>query len=94
MVNLWYHSQNATYTVRNYQTVERLYYKYFSQKGKHKITGEELFEGKSKSAEVFGAEWMFERGKTDGMNINNHVQDDESTSKALRFHFHECRIML
>ena len=55
-------------------------------------TGEELFEGTSKG---FGAEWVFEKAKTDGMNISNHVQDDDSTSsKALRSHFPECMIML
>ena len=90
-----YHSQNATYTLRNYQTGALLYYKHFSQKGKDKITGEELFGGTSKSAEGFGADWVFEKAKTDGMNINNHVQDDDSTSsKALLSHFPQCRIML
>ena len=28
-----YHSQNATYTLRNYQTGGLLYYKHFSQRG-------------------------------------------------------------
>ena len=89
-----YRSQNATYTLRNYQTGSLLYYKHFSQRGKDKITGEELFEGTSQSAEGFGADWVFEKVKTDGMNINNHVQDDDSTSsKALLSHFPQCRIM-
>uniref|UniRef100_A0A1X7VCZ1 Uncharacterized protein n=1 Tax=Amphimedon queenslandica TaxID=400682 RepID=A0A1X7VCZ1_AMPQE len=52
-----YHSQIATYTLRNYQTVGPLYYKHFSQRGKDDIT-EELFEGTS---EGFGAEWAFKK---------------------------------
>ena len=35
-----YHSQNATYTIRNYQTGGLLYYKHFSQRGNNDITGE------------------------------------------------------
>uniref|UniRef100_A0A1X7UNG4 Uncharacterized protein n=1 Tax=Amphimedon queenslandica TaxID=400682 RepID=A0A1X7UNG4_AMPQE len=40
-----YRSQNATYTLRNYQISGFLYYKYFSQRGKDDIR-EELFEVK------------------------------------------------
>ena len=90
-----FHSQNATYTLRNYQSSALLYYKHFSQRGKDKITKEELFEGTSKSAEGFGAEWVFDKAKNDGLNISIHVQDDDSTSsKALHSHFPECEIML
>ena len=32
-----YHSQNATYTLRNYQTGAILYYKYFSQEVRIKL---------------------------------------------------------
>uniref|UniRef100_A0A1X7TCB3 Uncharacterized protein n=1 Tax=Amphimedon queenslandica TaxID=400682 RepID=A0A1X7TCB3_AMPQE len=90
-----YHSQNATYTLRNYQTGGLLYYKHFSQRGKDDITGEELFEGTSKSAEGFGAEWVFKKAVTDEMNISIHVQDNDSTSsKALLSNFPNCRIIL
>ena len=70
MVNCGFHSQNATYTLRNYRTSALLYYKHFSQRGKDKIT-KELFEGTSKSAEGFGAEWVFDKAKNDGLNISN-----------------------
>uniref|UniRef100_A0A1X7UD04 Uncharacterized protein n=1 Tax=Amphimedon queenslandica TaxID=400682 RepID=A0A1X7UD04_AMPQE len=33
-----YHSQNATYTLQNYQTGGLLYYKHFSQRGNNNIT--------------------------------------------------------
>ena len=90
-----YHSQNATYTLRNFQTGGLLYYKHFSQRGKDDITGEELFEGTSKSAEGFGAEWVFQKAVTDKMNISIHVQDNDSTSsKALLSNFPNCRIIL
>uniref|UniRef100_A0A1X7ST43 Uncharacterized protein n=1 Tax=Amphimedon queenslandica TaxID=400682 RepID=A0A1X7ST43_AMPQE len=56
-----YHSQNATYTLRNYQISGLLYYKHFSQRDKDDITREELFKGTSKSAEGFGAEWVFRK---------------------------------
>ena len=77
-----------------------LYYKHFSQRGNNDIT-EELFEGTSKSAEGFGAEWVFKKAVTvkkavtDKMNISIHVQDNDSTSsKALLSNFPNCRIIL
>ena len=80
-----YHSQNATYTLRNFQTGGL----------KDDITGDESFEGTSKSAEGFGAEWVFKKAITDKMNISIHVQDNDSTSsKALLCNFPNCRIIL
>ena len=60
---LEYHSQDATYSLRNYMTGALLYYKHLSQRGKCDITGEELFEGTSKSAEGFGADWVFKKAR-------------------------------
>ena len=92
MLTRGYHSQNATYTLRNYQTGGLLYYKHFSQRGNDDITGEDLFEGTSKSAEGFGAEWVFKKAVTDKMNIRIYVQDNDSTSS--KANFPNCRIIV
>uniref|UniRef100_A0A1X7UMQ9 MULE transposase domain-containing protein n=1 Tax=Amphimedon queenslandica TaxID=400682 RepID=A0A1X7UMQ9_AMPQE len=65
-------------------------------RGNDNITGEELFEGTSKSVEGFGAEWVFKKAITDKMNIGIHVQDndDSTSSKALLSNVPHCRIIL
>lgn len=75
-----HHSQNATYTVRNYVTGGLLYYEHMCQRGKDDVTVESLFGGTSKSAEGYGASKAFARAHNDGMQIECHWQDGDSTS--------------
>lgn len=49
-------------------------------KGKHSIIGSDLLKGTSKSAEGHAASIAFHNSFQDGMNVEVHGQDEESTS--------------
>ena len=69
-----FHSQNATYSIRNYFTGALLYYKHICQKGSVKILGEELCK----------ARVLVQTAKEEGMSIDIHWQDaDSSLSKRI-----------
>ncbi len=75
-----FHSQNATYSIRNYFTGALLYYKHICQKGSDKIIDEKLYKGTSKSAEGYSARVLVETAKDEGMKIEIHWQDADSSS--------------
>ena len=75
-------SQNATFTIRNHLTRTLLYYEHACQRGRNEDT---LFMGTSKAAEGFLAERCFSKAKEDGMVIEVHWSDSDSSSdKAIR----------
>ena len=82
------HSRNASYTVRNYITGALLYYTHMCQSGKDTVTSEPVFKGTSKSAEGIGASESFKKAHGEGMIIESHWQDGDSTSaNALRQYY-------
>ena len=90
-----HHSQNATFTVRNYITGAVLYYEHMCQRGNDSVTEEQLFEGTSKAAEAYGADSAFKRASEEGMKIEAHWQDGDSTSAdVLHKHFKDAKIFL
>ena len=89
-----FHSQNATYSIRNYFTGALLYYLHICQKGSDKIIDEELYKGSSKSAEGYAALVLVKTAKEEGMNIEIHWQDaDSSSSKPLKEIFPGAAVM-
>ena len=90
-----FHSQNATYSIRNYFTGALLYYLHICQKGSDKIIDEELYKGPSKSAEGYAARVLVKKAKEEGMNIEIHWQDaDSSSSKPLKEIFPGATVMI
>ena len=80
-----WHSENATFTIRNYLNGALLYYHHLCQKGRDKIVEGGLYPGTSKSAEGYAARITFQRAKEEGMDVAIHWQDaDSSSSKAVR----------
>ena len=89
------HSQNATFTLRNHVTGALLYYEHMCQRGDDTVTEEQLFEGTSKAAEGHGADNAFRKAYEEGMNIDIHWQDGDSTSaNALHKHFNDAKVFL
>ena len=87
-----WHSKNATFTVRNYFTGALLYYMHLYHKGRD---DDELYEGTSKSAEGYAARATFKRAKEEGLQIEVHWQDaDSSSSNAVKEVFPEAEIMI
>ena len=90
-----HHSQNATFTVRNYMTGALLYYEHMCQRGKDAITEEQLFRGTSRAAEAYGADVVFKKASKEGMNIEVHWQDGDSTSaNVLHKNFKRAKVFL
>ena len=89
-------SRNCTYTVRNCMTGALLYYHHICQKGKDNLPeDEELYPGTSKSAEGYGADYLFNLIQTDGMNVECHIQDGDSTAgSAVSKYFPQCNIAI
>ena len=77
------HSQNASYTIRNYLTGALLYYEHLCQRGKDSITMESLYKGTAKAAEGYGADKAFKKAFEDGMTLEAHWQDGDSTSASV-----------
>ena len=81
-------SQNASFTVRNYQNNSLLYFVHLCMRGKNTVVGGELFRVTSKSAEGHAASMAFGQAKEDGMHIEVHWQDgDSSSSNSFREHY-------
>ncbi len=90
-----YHSKNATFSIRNYFTGALLYYKHTCQKGRDKLIDEELYKGTSKSAEGYSARVLLQTAKEEGMNIEIHWQDaDSSSSKSVNKIFPDAAVMI
>ena len=90
-----YNSENATFSMRNYITGALLYYKHLCQTGRDKVVEEELYQGTSKAAEGYGAHLTLKRAKEEGMNIEVHWQDaDSSSSNAVTEHFSDAKVMI
>ena len=89
-----WHSKNATFTIRNYLNGALLYYHHLCQKGRDKVIQEELYLGTSKSAEGFAARVTFTRAREEGMQVDVHWQDaDSSSSNAVSEVFPDAMIM-
>jgi len=89
-----YHSQNCTFHVRNYMNGAVLYCDHCCQRGKDKVVGD-LFQGTSKSAEGCGASTVFEQAKKEGLKIEVHFEDGDSSSPlSLRQHYPKTQLML
>ena len=90
-----FHSKNATFSIRNYKTGALLYYMHICQKGQDKIIKEDLYRGTSKSAEGFGARELLKKAKKEGLNIEIHWQDaDSSSSKSVEEVFPNAKVMI
>ena len=89
-----HYSKNATYTVRDYTRNCLLYVIHKCQRGFDHIAKEELFQGTSKSAEGHSTEEAFAQAKEEGMKIEVHWQDaDSSSAKAIEQIMPETKIM-
>lgn len=90
-----HHSKNATFSVRNYLNGALLYYAHLSQKGRDKVIQEELYQGTSKSAEGYGARLTLKKAKEEGLHIEVHWQDaDSSSSNVVAEHFSDAKVMI
>ena len=80
-----WHSKNASL----------LYYHHLCQKGRDKVIQEELYLDTSKSAEGFAARVTFTRARGEGMRVDVHWQDaDSSSSNAVSEVFPDAKIMI
>ncbi len=86
-----FHSQNATYSIRNYFTGALLYYKHICQKGSVKILGEELYKGTSKSADGYSARVLVQTAKEEGMTSRSTGR--MQTSKPFKENFPRASLM-
>ena len=75
-----YHSKNATFSIRNYFTGALLYQKHLCQKGRDSKIRDNLYLGTSKSAEDFCARKTFNKAKEEGLDVEIHWQDANSSS--------------
>ena len=73
-------SKNHTFSIRNYLNGALLYYVHLCMRGKDNIVQEALYKGTSKSAEGYAADIAFRNAHTDGMHIEVHWQDGDSSS--------------
>lgn len=90
-----YHSKNATFTIRNYQTGALLYYEHLCQKGRDNVVEGNLYQGTSKAAEGYAARETFDRAKREGLEVAVHWQDaDSSSANAVREVFPRAKIMI
>uniref|UniRef100_A0A1X7TBH7 MULE transposase domain-containing protein n=1 Tax=Amphimedon queenslandica TaxID=400682 RepID=A0A1X7TBH7_AMPQE len=71
-----------------------LYYHHICQKGKDNLRDEILYPGTSKLAEGYGANDVLSLVKADGINLECHIQDGDSTAKnAVSKHFPQCNLL-
>lgn len=90
-----FHSKNATFSIRNYFNGALLYYKHLCQRGRDNVVLDDLYMGTSKGAEGYAANITFKQAKDEGMHIEVHWQDaDSSSSNAVTKHFPNAKIML
>ena len=90
-----HHSKNSTFSIRDYLTGALLYYVHLCQKGRDKVIQEELYQGTSKSAEGYGARLTLRKAKEEGMHIEVHWQDaDSSSSSVVAEHFSDAKVMI
>ena len=90
-----FHSKNATFSIRNYFNGALLYYKHLCQRGRDSIIKEELYHGTSKVAEGYAAKCTFGEAKKEGIGIEVHWQDaDSSSSNAVRVHFPAAKVTI
>ena len=65
------------------------------QRGRDKVVQEELYQGTSKAAEGYGARLTMKRVKEEGMHIEVHWQDaDSSSSNSVKEHFSDVEVMI
>ena len=87
-----YHSKNATFSIRNYFTGALLY---LCQKGCDSEIRDDLYLGTSKSAEGFCARTTFNKAKEEGMDVEIHWQDaDSSSSIGVQEAFPGAKVMI
>ncbi len=93
-----YHSQNHSFTIRNYRNNALLYYKHLCMRGQDSVVEEPLYDCTAKSAEGVAAEHCFQKAVEEGMFIIVYWQDaDSSSSKSFRQFYpdkKESRLML
>ena len=90
-----HHSQNFTFSVRNYFTGELLYRKHLCQRGRDVVIDEELYQGTSHGAEGYAATMVFQQAKEDGMELAINWQDNDSfSSKAIKKIFPKAEVMI
>ena len=90
-----FHSKNATFSIRNYNTGALLYYKHICQRGRDALIDEELYKGTSKSAEGYSARELLQTAKQEGLNIAIHWQDaNSSSSKSVKETFPDMKVMI
>ncbi len=93
-----FHSQNFTFHVHDYTRGSLLHYLHLCQRGKVEEGENEeeiLYQGTSKSCEGYAASVVFQKMHDEGMNIDTHWQDADSTSaRAVRKHFKSVNVML
>lgn len=90
-----FHSKNFTFSVRNYFNGALLYYRHLCQQGRDSVIKEELYQGTAKGAEGYTANCTFSEAKKEGMNIEVHWQDaDSSSSNAVTEHFLKAKVMI
>ena len=70
-------------TLRNHLTGALLYYSHACQRTDSGDASSEAYEGTSKSAEAYLAEEVFNKAKNDGVEIEVHWQDEDSSSSNL-----------
>ena len=81
--------------MRNYENGGLLYYIHLCQRGRDKLSETPLYEGKSKSAEAYGANVLFGRAKQEGMVVAIQWQDgDSSSSNEVKNHFPDAEVMI
>lgn len=90
-----YHSKNATFSMRNYLTGALLYYVHICQKGRDDVIQDNLYQGTSKAAEGYGARLALKKAKEEGLCIEVHWQDDDSSSSNVVVeHFSDAKVMI
>lgn len=90
-----FHSKNATFSIRNYKTGALLYYKHICQRGRDRVIEEDLYKGTSKSSEGYAARELLKSAKKEGLNIEIHWQDaDSSSSKSVEEIFPDAKVMI
>ena len=90
-----YHSQNCTFHIHNYMNGAVLYYHHLCQRGKDEVVEGDLYQGTSKSAEGYGASMVFEQAKKEGLAIEVHFEDGDSSSPlSLKEYYPDMNLML
>lgn len=90
-----YHSKNATFSIRNYFTGALLYFQHVCQKGRDSIIKDDLYLGTSKSAEGYCARNTFKKAKEEGLDVEIHWQDaDSSSSIGVQEAFPAAKVMI